>query len=114
MLYVISRLRHQSLDPALIPPKTSCCFARAAHSLHRLLHPPLKLATDMDESSLESNGADVASREDLSLFDEEILFDRNPNDAYFRHLVGDGDNNAVIENEAADVSLQDWMETPVN
>lgn len=70
----------------------------------------------MDDTSLESNGADVASQEDLSLFDEEILFDHDPNDAYFRYMVGDeaasGDDK-IIENEEVDESLQDWMQTPM-
>jgi hypothetical protein len=67
----------------------------------------------MEDSSRESNGADVASREDLSLFDEEILFGPNANDAYFRHLGGDEDNNMIIDDDEADASLQDWMETPM-
>jgi hypothetical protein len=67
----------------------------------------------MEDSSRESNGADVASREDLSLFDEEILFGPNPNDTYSRHLVGDEDNNMIIDDEEADASLQDWVETPM-
>jgi hypothetical protein len=67
----------------------------------------------MKDSRRESNGADVASREHLSLFDEEILFGPNPNDAYFRHLVGDEDNSMIIDDEEADASLQDWLETPM-
>lgn len=40
------------------------------------------------ERSLESDGIAVASTEQMSLFDEEILFDQDPNKAYFKYLIG--------------------------
>jgi len=42
----------------------------------------------MGDKSSESDGMAVASTEQMSLFDEEILFDDDPNNAYFKYLVG--------------------------
>lgn len=79
----------------------------------------------MADTSVESDYADVNSQDKLSLFDEEILFDQDPNEAYFRYMVGmernddngnngdnEEDNIVAVENEDQGASPQDnW--TPI-
>lgn len=42
----------------------------------------------MGDKSLESDGVAVASTEPMSIFDEEVIFAKDSNKAYFKYLVG--------------------------
>ena len=76
------------------------------------------IISSMGDTSLDSDGVAVASKEDLSLFDEEILFDDDPNNAYFKFLVAglekdDDFDDSLLTGDSSLENLRDFS-TPVD